>query len=103
VLVVHGSNRHLDLVPVIAAAATAAGLVALHKDEQIGNLVDAKFKASSSVMALARDPADLNGLAARDGWRPLAPSAAVAPWTDDYSNVLGAMIRRKLGFQSAAP
>lgn len=103
VLVIHGSNRHLDLVPVIAAAAKATSLAALHKDEQIGNLVDAKFKASSSVMALARDPADLNGLAGRDGWRPLAPSAAVAPWTDDYSNVLGAMIRRKLGVLPAAP
>jgi hypothetical protein len=103
VLVIHGSNRHLDLVPVIATAAEAAGLAALRKDEQIGNLVTAKFKASSSVMALAHDPADLRGLADREGWRPLAPSAAVAPWTDDYSNVLGAMIRRKLGSLSAAP
>jgi hypothetical protein len=103
VLAIHGSNRHLDLVPVIAAAAQSAGLVALHKDEQIGDLVAAKFKASSSVIALAHDRADLRGLAARDGWRPLAPSAAVAPWTDDYSNVLGAMIRRKLGSLPAAP
>jgi hypothetical protein len=63
----------------------------------------AKFKASSSVIALARDPADLRGLADGDGWRPLTPSAAVAPWTDDYSNVLGAMIRRKLGVRPAAP
>jgi hypothetical protein len=54
-------------------------------------------------VALARDPADLHGLAFRDGWRPLPPSAAVAAWTDDYSNVLGAMIRRKLGFPAAAP
>jgi hypothetical protein len=103
VLVIHGSNRHLDLVPVIAAAAKATNLVALHKDTQIGDLMAAKFKASSSVIALARDPADLRGLADGDGWRPLTPSAAVAPWTDDYSNVLGAMIRRKLGVRPAAP
>jgi len=98
VLVVHASNRHLDLVPVIAAAANAAGLVAFHKDTQVGDIVAAKFKASSSVIALAHDPDDLRDLAASHGWRALAPNPAVAPWTDDYSNVLGAIIRRKLGF-----
>ena len=103
VLVIHGSNRHLDLVPVVAAAAKAAGLVALLKDERIGNLVTANFRASSSVMALARDAADLRELTAGDGWRPLAPEAAVAAWTDNYSNVLGAMVRRKLGFLHASP
>jgi hypothetical protein len=103
VLVIHGSNRHLDLMPVVAAAAQAAGLTALRKEEEIGELVSAQFKAGSSVVALARDPVDLHGLAAGDGWRPLAPSAAVAPWTDDYSNVLGAMIRRKLGLLLATP
>jgi hypothetical protein len=103
VLVIHGSNRHLDLVPVVAADARAAGLVALLKEDQKGNLVTAKFKASSSVMALARGAADLRDLAARDGWRQLAPSTGVAAWTDDYSNVLGAMIRRKRGVLRAAP
>jgi hypothetical protein len=103
VLVVHGSNRHLDLVPVVAAAAHSAGLVALHKDEQLGDLVAAEFKASSSVTALARDPADLRDLAAGHGWRALAPATAAAPWTDDYSNVLGAIFRRKLGFLRATP
>ena len=103
VLVIHGSNRHLDLVPVVAAAANAAGLLALLKEERKGDLVTAEFKATSSVMALARDPADLRDLAATDGWRHLAQSAGVAAWTDDYSNVLGAMIRRKLGFLHAAP
>jgi len=103
VLVVHGSNRHLDLVPVVAAAAGAADLVALHKNDQVGDMVAAKFKASSSVVALAREANDLRDLAAGHGWRALAPNAAVAPWTDDYANVLGAVIRRKLGLAPAAP
>jgi hypothetical protein len=103
VLVVHASNRHLDLVPVVAAAGNAAGLVAFHKDTQVGDIVAAKFKASSSVLALARQAEDLRDLAAGHGWRSLAPTTALAPWTDDYSNVLGAMTRRKLGFLHATP
>jgi hypothetical protein len=47
---------------------------------------------------MARDAADMNALTAQDGWRRLDPVAAVGAWTDDYSNVLGALIRRKLGW-----
>ena len=98
VLVIHGTNRHLDLVPVVAATAGAAGLATFLKEEGKGEPVSAGFKAGSTVMALARDPADLGDLPARAGWRRVEPAATVAAWTDDYSNVLGAMIRRKFGF-----
>jgi hypothetical protein len=97
-VVIHGTNRHLDLVPVVAAAAGPAGLVAFLKEEGKGDPVSAGFKAGSTVLALARDPADLGGLPAQAGWRRVEPVGAVAAWTDDYSNVLGAMIRRKFGF-----
>ncbi|HEY2134960.1 MAG TPA: fused MFS/spermidine synthase [Xanthobacteraceae bacterium] len=97
VLVIHGSNRHLDLMPVMAAAARAEGLDGLLKEEGKGELTRADFTASSSVMTLARDPADLGDLRARPGWRALASVATVAAWTDDYSNILGALWRRKFG------
>src|SRR5262249_15225812 len=96
-LVVHASNRHLDLIPVLAAAAKADGLVAFVREENTGEPESASFKAGSSVVAMARDRADLGALPARPGWRPLAPLPTVTAWTDDYSNVLGAMLRRKLG------
>jgi hypothetical protein len=98
VLVIHASNRHLDLVPVIAAAAKAANLVALLKEVGKGEPVHEDFKAGSTVIAMARDPADMNALTAQGGWRRLEPVATVGAWTDDYSNVLGALIRRKLGW-----
>jgi hypothetical protein len=72
--------------------------VAFLKEEGKGDPVSAGFKAGSTVLALARDPADLGDLAARAGWRRIEPAGTVAAWTDDYSNVLGAMIRRKFGF-----
>ena len=98
VLVIHASNRHLDLVPVIAAAARAANLVALLKEVGKGEPVHDDFKAGSTVIAMARDTTDVDALTAQDGWRRLDPVATVGAWTDDYSNVLGALIRRKLGW-----
>jgi spermidine synthase len=98
VLVIHASNRHLDLVPVIAADAKAASLVALIKEVGKGEPVHDDFKAGSTVIAMARDMGDVNALMAQDGWRRLDPAASVGAWTDDYSNVLGDLIRRKLGW-----
>lgn len=98
VLVIHGSNRHLDLIPVIAAAAKATNLVALLKEDGRGQLVSGDLKAGSAVVATARDTADVSALMAKDGWRRLEPVASISAWTDDYSNVLGALIRRKLGW-----
>jgi hypothetical protein len=91
VLVVHTSNRHLDLAPALAAAAKAAGLVAFSKELDQGDLLTAQFKASSSVVVMARQRADLGALPVQPGWRPLTPDGKVAVWTDDYSNVLRAM------------
>jgi hypothetical protein len=39
---------------------------------------------------MAPDRPDLEGLTPGNGWHPLAASAAVVPWSDDYANVLGA-------------
>ncbi len=102
VLVIHASNRHLDLAPVVAAAAAADGLVALLKNENLGEPGEAHFRAGSVAMALARDTADLGDLPARAGWRRLDPTPNVAAWTDDYSNILGAMLRRAFGPSAAA-
>jgi hypothetical protein len=96
-LVIHISNRHLDLAPIVVAAGKAEGMIGFLKEERKGQPVSAELKAGSSVMALARDPADLGDLPARAGWQRLEPVAAIPAWTDDYSNILGAMIRRKFG------
>ena len=43
-----------------------------------------------------RDQADLGPLPSTEGWRKL-DGGAVAPWTDDYSDIIGAIARKKLG------
>ena len=44
-------------------------------------------------MIVARDPKVLAAYAADKRWTPIDPSAA-KPWTDDYTNLLGALISR---------
>jgi hypothetical protein len=97
VLVVHISNRHLELAPVLAAVGKAEGLVAYLKQDTAASNFEADFRTNSRVVALARKPSDFGDLPLRTGWRPLAADPDVAAWTDDYSNILGTLWRKKTG------
>jgi hypothetical protein len=99
VLIFHISNRHLDLLPVIAAAAAGEGLgvIAKRDDRANNSLID--YRSNALVAVLARNAADLGDLPNRPGW-DWPKAEAIPAWTDDYSNVLGALLRKKLG-QSA--
>jgi len=94
VVVMHISNRHLDLAPVVAGIAEANGLETLINaklDEQEDNN---RYLYTSTVTASARKPEDFGSLAEPEsGWVPLEPDPKQWVWTDDYSNVIGAMIR----------
>ena len=95
VIVLHISNRHLDLAPVVANVVQSLGLAAyLREDDSSGDLMTT-LKANARLVVLARAPAD-TGSVARD-WTPLQPDRSSALWTDDYSNILGIMLRKKFG------
>lgn len=97
VIAVHVSNRHMALAPVVAAVGRDAGLVAwVRRDDSVDDLAQ-DYRANAEVVVLARDAADLGDLPSRAGWRPLAPRPDVSSWTDDYSDVLRAILRKKLG------
>ena len=50
---------------------------------------------SSTVTASARSPEDFGELVqGEDAWREIKPDSVQWVWTDDYSNVVGAIIRR---------
>jgi SAM-dependent methyltransferase len=94
VVVVHLSNRNLALLPPAAAAVRAAGGVPL---EQLfmapGN--DTYKESSSHVMIFAHDRASLAPYLASGKWED--PTRKGRAWTDDYTNIVGAMIARYRG------
>jgi hypothetical protein len=49
------------------------------------------------VAVLARQRTDLGDLPLRPGWHEIRPEPGVPTWTDDYSNILGAILRTQLG------
>ncbi|MBS0483227.1 MAG: hypothetical protein JSR96_14000 [Proteobacteria bacterium] len=87
ILLIHISNRFIDLEPVLAADARKRGLAAAKRDD----VPDLEKGYSASVwVALARDPAILAALQARSPdqkWQPLAASSARV-WTDDHASIL---------------
>jgi hypothetical protein len=57
----------------------------------------AVFFEAAMVAALARGDADLGDLPRRAGWQKIEPNPRVAAWIDDYSDIFGAILRKKLG------
>ncbi len=96
VIVAHISNRHLDLAPVLANVAQSQGLVGFLREDDRAGAFMTTLATDARVVAMAR-AADDTGSVARQ-WTPLRPDPASAVWTDDYSNILGIMLRKKFGW-----
>ena len=89
-LLVHISNRFLDLEPVIAAAA-ANGWHASLRHYRPNEQQAAENHTASIWIAMSPSPATLAHLvsAGEEGkWRPLRPRPGFAPWTDDHATLL---------------
>ena len=98
-LLVHISNRYIDLNPVVAAEAKANGWsAALRHDSPTEQLINRGNRASQWI-ALSRDPAKLAELTGRvdkvksryynsEQWLQLDAPGETNPWTDDYASVL---------------
>jgi hypothetical protein len=97
VITLHLSNRYMELASVVAAVAASEGLVVYFKDDHRAAPVPFDYKANASVAVLARKREDLGSLPERDGWAPIGAPEGVRIWTDDYSNILGAILRKRLG------
>ena len=86
-LLVHISNRFLDLDPVVAAAAKEGRWQAVELDYKPSSL-EAGATASWWV-AMSRDPRAIAALRARNAyWRPVTARTGFVGWTDDYSTIL---------------
>jgi spermidine synthase len=93
VLVMHISNRHLRLAPVVARLAASQKFVALQQLEQVGPDWP-EAKSPSHWVVMASSPADLGTLTNDPRWSTLMPSASTPLWTDDFSNILSVLALR---------
>jgi hypothetical protein len=98
-VVLHVSNRHMTLEPVVAAAGLSLGLevaATRAKDQHWPKEQQDAYKLPADVVVLTRDAVTAERLAALPGWRRVIATDA-RPWTDDYANVIGAIWRHVRG------
>ena len=92
-ILMHISNKHMTLAPVVAGVAEANDLVSRANDSDEG-YDDDNHVFGSLVVAVARKDEDFGELATRSGWVEQEPDDDEWVWTDDYSNVIGAILRK---------
>lgn len=91
-IVAHVMNRHMELASVFAGVAHANGLVTrVAPSEDIDETQPYTF--GSTVAAAARTDEDFGALRTLGNWQIERPDPQQWVWTDDYSNIVGAMIR----------
>jgi hypothetical protein len=91
VILMHISNRYMELADTVAAVGAAEGLVAFIKVDDRPETSSADYKMNAEVVALARRPEDVGDLRRRPGWHQLRSETGVQAWTDDYSNIFQAI------------
>ena len=99
VLVLHISNNFVQLNTVVARIAGELNVPALRQlylRNNEGKEDQGVYRTSSSeVVILARSPDALAKFAEDARWKPLI-SDGKRPWTDDYSNIVGAIWEKKV-------
>lgn len=87
----HVMNRHLELSSVVTGIAAANDLVT-----RVMSFWDAdgsRYMFGSSVAAVAREDEDFGPLLESGEWVLQERDPAQRVWTDDYSNIVGALLR----------
>jgi hypothetical protein len=94
-VVMHVSNRHLELASVVGGIAQANGMVAMvNRGDSDQEADSSDYKFVGTVTAAARVNADFGTLPRNKDWQALNPDPRQWVWTDDYSNVIGSMLRQ---------
>jgi SAM-dependent methyltransferase len=90
-LLIHISNRFINLEPVLSALAREGQLASAIRFD----MPDGPGLTPSSWVALSRDPAQLRALTGDGKWRSLGKPAADV-WRDDYASILPHLIWKNL-------
>jgi spermidine synthase len=91
-VVMHVSNRHLELSSVVVGIADANDLMSWVYNQTTDR--DSEYIFSTSVVVCARQEDDVGELASSEQWELTEANENQRVWTDDYSNVFGAVWRR---------
>src|SRR4051812_2620056 len=94
IVAVHVSNRHLELASVVAGIANANGMIA--RVNESGDITenDAEYIFAGTVVAVARNDEDLGPIGESEYWELQTPDPKQWVWTDDYSNIVGSLLRK---------
>ena len=88
------SNRNVELAKVVAGAAAANGMITLDKIDRSAVDFFKTFILQAEITVVAHRPEDVAGLDQSSGWRQITPDSGVRTWTDDYSDILGSILRK---------
>ena len=93
ILLIHISNRYLDLRPVLAEAARSGGWSAAVRDYHPTSEEQGRNVTVSVWVAMSRNEGMLNKMIVESGenltgWEDLEPRPGFSGWTDDYATIL---------------
>ncbi len=94
IVLIHISNRHLELGSVVTGIAAANDMVT--RISESGDVVedDSDYKFLGTVTVSARKDEDFGPIAKSQYWELQQPNPRQRVWSDDYSNIVGALIRQ---------
>ena len=92
VVVMHLTNRNLELMSPVAAIAKAAGGFALEQRYRPPPGFTPFADSREDAILIARDSSALTAFEVGPHWTP-AQDHGVRVWTDDYTNLFGALVR----------
>lgn len=92
ILIVHISNRFLDLGQIVADAGNDLGYAVMEGNRD-GEPSNPNVDTGVRAVVIARTQERLNRYVGQPMWTMIGPSAQSHPWTDDHTDILRALIR----------
>ena len=93
ILLMNISNRNMQLMGAVAASASANDMVtAIKRDPKVQGMSLDTMHYQSEIALVARSGAELESLKLGPDWRIVRADPAIRAWTDDYSNILDAIL-----------
>jgi spermidine synthase len=92
VLIVHISNRFLDLGQIVSDAANDLGFAVMEGNRD-GEATNPNADTGVRAVIIAKTQARLDRYRGNPMWTMVGPSAQSHPWTDDHTDILRALVR----------